>query len=390
MNIENKLKQKNLKCSGCTACFAICPKSAITMQEDSEGFKYPAIDKSKCIDCGLCSKVCLLDKNSDKVITSIESFACTAKDENFAKQSSSGGVFAILANMYIQEQAVIYGAAFDYNWNVCHIRVDKKDELKRLYTSKYVQSDMGNTFRNVKLDLDNGKKVLFAGTPCQVAGLKSYLQKDYLNLLTVDFICHGVPSPLVWQQYVAELEKKLNSKITSISFRDKKDGWKSFNFKLIAENGDVFYEKHNDNIYMVGFLKNLYLRPSCYDCNFKTLQRASDITLADFWGIEKIISDMNIDKGVSLCWASSEKGKRVLADILKQTDYYEVKLNEAIRDNSAAVKSVIVHKNRNKFFAKLNNYNVDIIELIDKYSDDRSLRKKLSYELRTKIKSLFR
>lgn len=390
MNIESKLKQKNLKCSGCTACFAICPKDAITMQADLEGFKYPVIDKSKCIDCGLCCKVCSLENMYGNFGEDKTSFACSAKDENFAKQSSSGGVFAILANMYIQEQAAIYGAAFDYNWNVCHIRVDKKDELKRLYTSKYVQSDMGNTFRQVKSDLDNGKKVLFAGTPCQVAGLKTYLQKDYLNLLAVDFICHGVPSPLVWQRYIDKLEQDLKSKIKEISFRDKKDGWKNYYFKLSIVNGDVFYEKHGDNTYMKGFLKDLYLRPSCYDCKFKTLQRASDITLADFWGIEKIIPDMNIDKGVSLCWPSSEKGKRALADVLKQTDYYEVKLKEAIRDNSAAVKSVGVHKNRDKFFKALAESNNDVIQLIKKYHDNRSLRKRLSYKLRKKLKSLFR
>lgn len=390
MNIESKLKQKNLKCSGCTACFAICPKDAITMQADSEGFKYPVIDKNKCIDCGLCCKVCPLENMYGNFVKDKTSFACSAKDENFTKQSSSGGVFAILANMYIKEQAVIYGAAFDYNWNVCHIRADKKDELKRLYTSKYVQSDMGNTFRQVKGDLDNGKKVLFAGTPCQVAGLKSYLQKDYLNLLAVDFICHGVPSPLVWQRYIDKLEQDLKSKITEISFRDKKDGWKSFNFKLMTANGDVFYEKHGDNTYMKGFLKDLYLRPSCYDCKFKTLQRASDITLADFWGIEKIISDMNIDEGVSLCWSSSEKGKQVLADVLNRTDYYEVKLREAIKHNSSAIKSVEMHKNRDKFFEEVNNSDADIISLIEKYYDNRSLRKRLLSKLRTKIKSLYK
>lgn len=390
MNIESKLKQKNLKCSGCTACFAICPKDAITMQADSEGFKYPVIDKNKCIDCGLCCKVCPLENMYGNFGEDKTSFACSAKDENFTKQSSSGGVFAILANMYIKEQAVIYGAAFDYNWNVCHIRADKKDELKRLYTSKYVQSDIGNTFRQVKNDLDNGKKVLFAGTPCQVAGLKSYLQKDYLNLLAVDFICHGVPSPLVWQRYIDKLEQDLKSKITEISFRDKKDGWKSFNFKLMTANGDVFYEKHGDNTYMKGFLKDLYLRPSCYDCKFKTLQRASDITLADFWGIEKIISDMNIDEGVSLCWSSSEKGKQVLADVLNRTDYYEVKLREAIKHNSSAIKSVEMHKNRDKFFEEVNNSDADIISLIEKYYDNRSLRKRLLSKLRTKIKSLYK
>ena len=390
MNIESKLKQKNLKCSGCTACFAICPKDAITMQADSEGFKYPVIDKNKCIDCGLCCKVCPLENMYGNFVKDKTSFACSAKDENFTKQSSSGGVFAILANMYIKEQAVIYGAAFDYNWNVCHIRADKKDELKRLYTSKYVQSDIGNTFRQVKNYLDNGKKVLFAGTPCQVAGLKSYLQKDYLNLLSVDFICHGVPSPLVWQRYIIAMEKKLNNKITEISFRDKKDGWKNYYFKLSTANGDVFYEKHGENIYMKGFLKDLYLRPSCYDCKFKTLHRASDITLADFWGIEKIIPEINVEKGVSLCWASSEKGKQVLADVLKRTDYYEVKLREAIKHNSSAIKSVEMHKNRDKFFEEVNNSDADIISLIEKYYDNRSLRKRLLSKLRTKIKSLYK
>lgn len=390
MIINEKLEQENLTCCGCTACYAICPKGAITMQEDSEGFKYPAIDKSKCIDCGLCCKVCPLDKKLENVIAPAASFACTAKYENFAKQSSSGGVFAILANMYIKEQAVIYGAAFDDNLNVCHIRADKKDELKSLYTSKYVQSDMGNAFRQVKGDLDNGKKVLFAGTPCQVAGLKSYLQKDYLNLLSVDFICHGVPSPLVWQRYIIAMEKKLNNKITEISFRDKKDGWKNYYFKLSTANGDVFYEKHGENIYMKGFLKDLYLRPSCYDCKFKTLHRASDITLADFWGIEKIIPEINVEKGVSLCWASSEKGDTILDKALKQTIYEQVDLNEAIKHNPSAITSVKRHKNRNKFFEDISKSDIDIISLIEKYYDNRSLRKRLSYKLRTKIKSLFK
>lgn len=390
MIINEKLEQENLTCCGCTACYAICPKGAITMQEDSEGFKYPAIDKSKCIDCGLCCKVCPLDKKLENVIAPAASFACIAKYENFAKQSSSGGVFAILANMYIKEQAVIYGAAFDDNLNVCHIRADKKDELKSLYTSKYVQSDMGNAFRQVKGDLDNGKKVLFAGTPCQVAGLKSYLQKDYLNLLSVDFICHGVPSPLVWQRYIIAMEKKLNNKITEISFRDKKDGWKNYYFKLSTANGDVFYEKHGENIYMKGFLKDLYLRPSCYDCKFKTLHRASDITLADFWGIEKIIPEINVEKGVSLCWASSEKGDTILDKALKQTIYEQVDLNEAIKHNPSAITSVKRHKNRNKFFEDISKSDIDIISLIEKYYDNRSLRKRLSYKLRTKIKSLFK
>lgn len=390
MIINEKLEQENLTCCGCTACYAICPKSAITMQEDSEGFKYPAIDKSKCIDCGLCCKVCPLDKKLENVITPAASFACTAKDENFAKQSSSGGVFPLLANMFAERQAVIYGAAFDNNWKVKHIRIDDIDELKKLYTSKYVQSDMGDSFKQVKHDLDIGKEVLFAGTPCQVAGLKSYLGRGYNNLTTVDFICHGVPSPLVWKCYINEKAASLKSKITDISFRDKKDSWKNYYFMVRTSNGNINYEKAGDNIYMNGFLKDLYLRPSCYDCKFKTLKRASDITLADFWGVDKVLPEMYDEKGVSLCWKNSKKGSEILAEVLEKTVYQKVDLQEAVRHNSAALKSVNVHKNREKFFKAFSESHDDVTKLIEKYYDTRSLRKRLSYKIRMKIKSLFK
>ena len=390
MIINEKLEQKNLTCCGCTACYAICPKGAITMQEDSEGFKYPAIDKSKCIDCGLCCKVCPLDKKLENVIAPAASFACTAKDGNFAKQSSSGGVFPLLANMFAEQQAVIYGAAFDNNWMVKHIRVNDIDELKKLYTSKYVQSDMGDSFKQVKHDLDIGKEVLFAGTPCQVAGLKSYLSKEYNNLTTVDFICHGVPSPAVWRSYIKEKAVNLNSKIIDISFRNKKDGWKNFGFMFKTRDGNEIYERAGDNIYMQGFLKDLYLRPSCYDCKFKTLKRASDITLADFWGVDKVLPEMYDEKGVSLCWTNSKKGSEILAEVLEKTVYQKVDLQEAVRHNSAALKSVNVHKNREKFFKAFSESHDDVTKLIEKYYDTRSLRKRLSYKIRMKIKSLFK
>lgn len=390
MIINEKLEQKNLTCCGCTACYAICPKSAITMQEDSEGFKYPAIDKSKCIDCGLCCKVCPLDKKLENVIAAAASFACAAKDENFAKQSSSGGVFPLLTNMFAEQQAVIYGAAFDNNWKVKHIRVNDIDELKKLYTSKYVQSDMGDSFKQVKHDLDIGKEVLFAGTPCQVAGLKSYLSKEYNNLTTVDFICHGVPSPAVWRSYIKEKAVNLNSKIIDISFRNKKDGWKNFGFMFKTRDGNEIYERAGDNIYMQGFLKDLYLRPSCYDCKFKTLNRASDITLADFWGVEKMLPEMETAKGVSLCWASSEKGKNILIEVLEQTVYKKVDLNKAVKYNSAAVKSVSIHKNRDKFFKAFKQQQNSVTKLIEKYYDTKSFRKILLYKIRTELKKLLK
>ena len=281
----------------------------------------------------------------------------------------------------MEKQAVIYGAAFDDGWNVKHIRVDSKDDLSKLYTSKYVQSDMGETFKTVKTDLNTGKEVLFAGTPCQVAGLKKYLGKDYNNLITVDFICHGVPSSLVWQCYIKEKAASLNSKITDISFRNKKDGWKDFGFLVKAESGIVNCEKAGDNIYMNGFLKDLYLRPSCYECKFKTLKRASDITLADFWGIEKVLPEMYDKRGVSLCWTSSKKGRDILVEALEQTVYQKVDLQEAVMHNSAALKSVNMHKNREKFFKAFEESHDDVTKLIKKYYDTRSLRKRLSYKI---------
>ena len=292
--------------------------------------------------------------------------------------------------MFAEQQAVIYGAAFDNNWKVKHIRVDDIGELKKLYTSKYVQSDMGYSFKQVKHDLDTGKEVLFAGTPCQVAGLKSYLSKEYNNLTTVDFICHGVPSPAVWESYIKEKAVNLNSKIIDISFRNKKDGWKNFGFMFKTRDGKEIYERAGDNIYMQGFLKDLYLRASCYDCKFKTLNRASDITLADFWGVEKVLPEMETAKGVSLCWASSEKGKNILIEVLEQTVYKKVDLNEAVKYNSAAVKSVSIHKNRDKFFKAFKQQQNSVTKLIEKYYDTRSLRKRLSYNIRMKLKSLFK
>ena len=390
MIITEKLKQNNLKCCGCTACYAICTKNAIAMQVDNEGFKYPAIDKNKCVDCGLCADVCPLDIKYEKIENMKMAFACTAKNENISKQSSSGGVFAILANMFIEKGAVIYGAAFDEEWNVRHIRVDNKDEIKKLYTSKYVQSDMEDTFKTVKADLDSGKEVLFAGTPCQVAGLKSFLGENYKNLTTIDFICHGVPSPEVWQRYIKEMAANLNSRIVDISFRNKKDGWVKFCFMIKSENGHINYERAGDNIYMQAFLKNLYLRPSCYGCRFKTLNRASDISLADFWGVEEVLTEMYDEIGVSLCWYSSEKGRNVLGEALEQMNWQKVNLLEAVKHNSAAIKSVAIHKNRDKFFKDFAESNGSVIKLIEKHYDDRSLRKRLSYKIRTKLKILFK
>lgn len=296
-----------------------------------------------------------------------------------------------MANAFLVKHAMIYGVAFDYNWVVKHIRVETANNLKQLYTSKYVQSDLGDIFKQIKSDLETGREVLFAGTPCQVAGLKSYLGKTtYDNLTTVDFICHGVPSPLVWEKYIDELEQKLKNKIIAISFRNKKDGWKDYNFAVKTSNGNSYFERPSENVYMQGFLKNLTLRPSCYCCNFKTLSRASDITLADFWGIDKVIPEMYDSKGVSLCWTSTKKGEKVLKSILLALSFKKVSLLEAVKHNECAIKSVAMHKNRAKFFEKLNNPDINIINLLEKCYDTRSFRKKLSHKIRSKLKSLFR
>lgn len=358
-------------CCGCGACMNVCPKACITMHADEEGFLYPSVDTSHCVDCGLCEKVCPFLAELEPQYPQ-SAYAAINPNEAERLQSSSGGIFTMLMRKTIEDRGIVYGAAFDDKWDVHHISIKRIEDMHKLQGSKYVQSSLDDTYKRVKKDLQTGRKVLFSGTTCQVAGLNQYLRKEYENLLAVDVICHGSPSPRVWQDYLTTIRRtegastgenkvlfSLNERpsIEDISFRNKQHGWRKYGFVVrysadhreieklglsSVNNNSETYEFFQDNIYMQGFLKNLYLRPSCHNCRVKSGRCGSDITLGDFWGIWDVKPEINDDKGISLVLVNSPKGKEVLDSIhatLYETDYVEaLKYNPSLKHSPPETK----------------------------------------------------
>lgn len=359
INITNKQT-----CCGCGACVQKCPKQCMTLKEDNQGFLYPFVDTENCIDCGLCEKVCPFFTPSD-IRKPIQILAAVNKNEEIRMKSSSGGIFTLLAEKIIDEGGVVFGARFDDEWQVTLDFTETKEGLAAFRGSKYVQARIGETYKQCEKFLKEGRKVLYSGTSCQIAGLKKFLRKEYDNLLAVEIVCHGVPSPRVWKTYIETIIRpkgvagkntvslSLNeiSVMTYISFRDKEFGWKKFGFVIrgksaskadknsvlssVNTNNDVFIrEAFSDNLYMKTFLKNLCLRPSCYDCQVKSGRSGADIALADFWGYDLLQERLwNDDKGVSLVLAYTAHGKKVLQLIQnrrEETYEYALKYNSAI------------------------------------------------------------
>lgn len=337
-------------CCGCSACAQRCPKQCITMQMDNEGFLYPQIDTSKCIDCHLCEKVCPVI-NQDKTRIPLNIYAAKNPDDEIRRLSSSGGIFTLLAKQTIKDGGVVFGACWDNKWNVKHDYVDNMSDLQRFRSSKYLQSEICDNYTKAEHFLKTGRKVMFTGTPCQIAGLKLFLRKEYDNLLAVDVICHSVPSPGVWQQY---LNTKLHtlkwekSDIRHISFRDKKTGWKTYSFVIENKDGNILTELSNKNAFMRGFLADLYTRPSCHACPAKQLRSNSDITLGDFWGIESLMPEIDDNKGVSAIIVNSDKGKHTLHNI--NVELHEVPYYELTTRNPALVMSFPTSPKRSDFF----------------------------------------
>lgn len=375
------LKNKT-ECCGCHACFNACPSGAITMIEDEKGFKYPVIDKTKCINCGLCEKVCPIKDNS-KVDNKPVAYACFNKDNDIRKNSSSGGVFTLLATYIINKGGVVFGASFDENFDVKHIKVENIEDLEKLRGSKYVQSFIGETYKQAKETLNKGVKVLFTGTPCQIEGLKSYLQKDYNNLYTQDIVCHGVPSYKIWNKY-REYRKKIDKDDpVFISFRNKDNGWMHYNTFFKYKNKS-YKKAASMDLYMNAFLQNLSLRDSCFACHFKKYNRVSDITLGDLWGVNNILPEMNDDKGTSLVVINTEKGKKIFDEISKDIEYKEINLDDAIKYNHAMIKSVPENLNRDKFFKDLEKDDFDVVA--KRYIKKTSLIRKVLGKIKRMIK----
>lgn len=374
------IKDKHL-CCGCSACVQCCPKQCIKMQEDEEGFLYPhVVDTTTCIDCGLCERVCPFFAKGKEGRIPIHTFAAKNKNEEVRANSSSGGLFSLFAEKCIENGGVVFGAHFDDDWNVVHGCASTKDELIKFRGSKYVQSSIGDSYQKAREYLKQGKQVLFSGTSCQIMGLKRFLGKDYSNLFTIDVICHGVPSPKVWKHYLKEIldiahrgkNKQFCSIFTSvfpenaspaqgtlegISFRDKTFGWRKSSFALYFAEASADDEKKqfrsliaNDyrNKYFVAFNLNLTIRHSCFNCPAKGGRCGSDITLADFWGIEEELPAFSDDKGVSLCLCNSEKGFELFEDlnIIK----VELPLESAVSHNPSWTLSLPTHPKRDYFF----------------------------------------
>lgn len=349
-------------CCGCSACASVCPRHCITMLEDSEGFLYPQVDEESCVNCGLCEKVCN-ELNPYDTREPLQVLAAINKDEKVRQKSSSGGIFHLLAEKTIREGGVVFGARFDENWQVVIDYAEDMEGVEAFMGSKYVQARMGKAYADAKRFLNEGRKVLFSGTPCQVAGLHKFLRKPYDNLLSVDLICHGVPSPKVWRVYLEEVVKQGQS-ISCVEFRNKEKGWKKFSF-FLRYNGVgktvSMLSPFTENHYMKAFLSDIILRPSCYECKARGCSSQSDITIADFWGIETLLPEMDDDKGTSLVLVNTNAGKNAV-DVTKVTmsssTYECVK-----RFNPACCYSPKVHPKRKMFF--MNFGKKGLISLID-------------------------
>lgn len=370
IGMKNILDDRD-ECTGCSACAQICVRECITMAPDDEGFLFPEIDPSGCNDCGLCRKACpVLAARSPDCKTRAEEewarrqdrfpkgkprvYSAWIRDDNVRIVSSSGGIFTALAEACLKEGGWVFGAGFDAEFAVRHQGISNSAELDGLRRSKYVQSDTGRTFTEVKRLLMEGKPVLFVGTGCQAAGLKSFLGKDYPGLLTVDLVCYGVPSPRVWQLYLEDMKRRYKGGISSVSFRSKTNGWKRYRMRIEFDNGRVYSVPAVDDAYFIGFGKGLFNRRSCSSCNFRHPCSFADITLADFWGIEKLPdSDVPDNKGVSQVIANTEKGCEALEKISEACCLRERQFEEAARLNPRLISSCPMPPARAGFFADL-------------------------------------
>lgn len=349
-------------CCGCGACEQRCPKGCIKMCEDEEGFLYPKLNSDDCINCGICEKVCPVN-NTNEPNEPIHVFAAKNSNDDQRLKSSSGGVFILLAEYVIKQGGVVFGARFNKNWDVEHTYAETVEELYPIMRSKYVQSRIGNSYNLAEQFLREGRLVLFVGTGCQIAGLRKFLDCQYEKLLLVEIVCHGVPSPRVWRKYLSDEIRGSITSINDINFRDK-DGycWEKYGFSIDINN--TKYTKPSwETSFIVGFWNNVFLRPACSSCPTKAGKSGSDIIIGDFWGIDKVLPEMNDSKGTSMILVNTLKGVQIVNKLdfeKKVVDY-----KKAIRYNDCVIKSSNHHINREKFFYLFNRTDKRLQQLLD-------------------------
>lgn len=337
------------ECCGCGGCVEVCPQNCIRMRMNEEGFYYPIVDGQKCIACSRCKEICPINSRK-RIQTCTKAYAMIYKENRIRKKSASGGMFYVLAKKILDLGGVVFGAALSEDCKeVKCIKVEELDRIHLLMGSKYVQCSPPFIYTEVKEELRKGRKVLFSGTPCQVNACINFLSNENRNnLFTVDLICHGVPSPGVWKKYLEETVP--NAK--EVYFRDKTEGWKKWSLKIVDRSGSIFRERETKNIYIKGFLRDLYSRISCYNCQFKGLDRCSDITLGDFWNVERYVADADDDMGTSLVFTHTSKGEEMIRSMEYDSNIYiqEVKTENVSNENKMLHQSVALSKKRKKFF----------------------------------------
>lgn len=360
VSIIMELFNDKKNCCFCAACINVCPKSAIVKIEDEMGSYYPKIDESLCIDCGACKRVCDFQKRDQNQFGKkvLKAYGAASKDDELKKKSASGGLFAQLAKVCLDMNGVVYGAAMLYENKliVKHIRVDNVKNLDLLQGSKYVQSDMGNVYHKVKEDLIGDKMVLFSGTPCQIAALKSFLKKDYKNLYTIDIICHGVSTQKIFQEYIAFVENKKKINITNFAFRDKEVGWGLDAKYEYESNGKIKTKKlyYKLSSFYTYYEKAIIHKENCYNCKYSCKDRVGDITLGDFWGVEKNQPDCLCEnggiiderKGVSFCLVNSEQGEKLFDKVSEFLDYVDSDFDTISKQNDNLLKPTEMPLNR--------------------------------------------
>jgi coenzyme F420-reducing hydrogenase beta subunit len=352
-----QIKEK-VKCSGCAACYNKCNYNAIEMRYDEQGFAYPVINIGMCVDCHSCEISCPylhfenLPEQTAKYYPPV--YACYNKNENIRRLSTSGGVFSTIAEKILGENGIVFAVRFDERFRIYHDKTEKNNEIEYFRGSKYAQSTIGTVYRQIKQELENNRKVLFVGLPCQVAGLKQYLNRKNGNLLyTCDFICMGIASPVIWENYLQEFEDV--TKLKSIVFKDKKEGWHNWKMRLAYSEKEIL-AKGKDNLFFNGYLNHLYYRPACFECPFKGILRISDFTIGDCWGIDKIDPEFDDNLGISVVILQSSKARLLFEKVKDKLIYRMIDPEDVIYYNKHSVQCIQLNKETEAFYLDIKKH----------------------------------